>query len=89
VCTFPVNSVHNCNVRSEELLKVPGRLLQPLILLLELLQSLHLRRHQAATLLAPVLVRRLADAGFAADRVDRRPFFRLPQDESDLLLAEP
>jgi hypothetical protein len=62
-------------------------LLQLAVLFLELTQSLHLRRHQATVLLAPIVVRGLADPGLATDLTDRCAFLALAQDEGDLRLA--
>jgi hypothetical protein len=59
-------------------------LLQLAILFLELPQPLHLRRQQPAVLLAPIVVGRFADPGFAADLADRCPLLTLPQDEGNL-----
>src|SRR5262249_2412498 len=63
-------------------------LLQFAILFLELTQSLHLRRHETTVLLAPIVVRGLADPGFAADLTDRCAFLALAQNEGDLRLAK-
>ena len=48
-------------------------LFSSLVLLLELAQPLHLRWHQTAVLLPPIVERRLADPRLAADLRDRRP----------------
>src|SRR5690606_13440631 len=53
--------------------------LQPAVLLLELPQPLHLRRHQTAVLRLPIVVRRLADPRLAADLLHRRAFLALPR----------
>jgi hypothetical protein len=50
------------------------QLLQPRILLIELLQPAHLRWHQPTVLLAPIVEGGLADPRLAADLRDRRPF---------------
>src|SRR5262249_24712660 len=63
-------------------------LLQLAVLFLELTQSLHLRRHQAAVLLAPIVVRGLADSGLATDLTDGCAFLALAQDEGNLRLRK-
>src|SRR5262249_32578447 len=67
--------------------KVSHDLLQLAVLFLELTQSLHLRWHQATVLLAPIVVRGLADPGLATDLTDRCAFLALAQDEGNLRLV--
>ena len=61
--------------------------LQPTVIFLELPQSFHLRRHQSAGLLAPIVICRLTDPRLSADIFYRRAFFALTQHECDLALA--
>jgi hypothetical protein len=56
--------------------------------LLELTQSLHLRRHETTVLLAPIVVSGLADPGLAADLTHRCAFLALAQNERNLRLAK-
>src|SRR5262244_659148 len=58
--------------------QVSHDLLQLAVLLLELTQSLHLRRHQPAVLLTPIVVGRLADPRLATDLTDCCAFLALP-----------
>src|SRR5262249_2885242 len=58
------------------------------VLFLELTQSLHLGRQQAAIFVAPIVVGRLADPRFATDLANRGAFLALPQDEGDLRLRK-
>jgi hypothetical protein len=58
--------------------EIGHQLLEPLVHLLELLQPHHLRGHQPAILLAPIVVGRLADAGLTAHLLDPRALRRLP-----------
>jgi len=53
-------------------------LLQLAILFLELMQALHLRRHQTAVLLTPIVVRGLAHPSLATDLTDCCTFLPLP-----------
>lgn len=64
-------------------------LLQPRILLLELPQPLHLRRHQTRILLLPIEERCRAAPGFPAELRDGRPVLRLLDDERLLRVREP
>ena len=61
--------------------QIGHELLQPAILILELLQPLHLGRQKAGILLLPVEGSRLADACLAADLSYRRAVFALLDDE--------
>ena len=63
-------------------------LLQPRVLVLELLQPLHLGRKQPGILLLPVEVGRLADPGLAADLSNRRALVALLDDERLLRVRE-
>jgi len=61
--------------------QVGYHLLQPTVLILELLQPLRLRWQQARILLLPVEVGGLADPGLPADLGNRCAFFALLDDE--------
>src|SRR5690606_41687144 len=69
--------------------EVRHQLAKPQVLLLELLQPFHLRRHQPAVLRSPAIVGLDRYSGLTTDLLHRRTFLRLPQDEGDLLLTEP
>lgn len=56
-------------------------LLQPGVLLLDLAQTLHLRRQHARVLLLPIEVGRLADPWLATDLRGRRSIVTLLEDE--------
>ena len=56
--------------------------------LLQLLQTPHLRWHQAAVLLPPPVVRLMRDARLAAHFLNPRAFLGLAQKQGDLLIAE-
>ena len=68
--------------------QVGHNLLQPRVLVLELLQPLHLRRKQPGILLLPIKVGCLADPGLPADLRNRRSIFALIDDERHLRVRE-